>query len=75
MPDDTASTWNPGTDPVIEMRHVHVIHKSRTGRLFRPDTVHAVNDILFAATRGYSDLNLAESDTLVDGVFGCSTEC
>mgnify|MGYP000190781401 FL=1 len=52
MPDDTASAWNPETDPVIELRHAHVIHRSRTGRLFRPDTVHAVNDVSLSVRRG-----------------------
>lgn len=38
--------------PVIELRNVDVIHKSRTGKLFRPDTVHAVNDVSVAVARG-----------------------
>lgn len=38
--------------PVLELRDVHVIHKSRTGKLFRPDTVHAVNDVSVAVDRG-----------------------
>lgn len=41
-----------GTRPVIELRHVHVVHKARTGKLFRPDRVHAVNDVSFAVSRG-----------------------
>ena len=52
MPDDTAGAWSPETDPVIELRHAHVIHRSRTGRLFRPDTVHAVNDVSLSVRRG-----------------------
>ena len=32
MPADTFSSWNPETDPVIELRHAHVIHRSRTGK-------------------------------------------
>ena len=36
--------WDP-KDPVVELRNVNVIHKSRTGGLFHPDTVHAVNDV------------------------------
>ena len=52
MPADTAGAWNPETDPVVELRHAHVIHKSRTGRLFRPDTVHAVNDVSLSVRRG-----------------------
>ncbi|WP_250506924.1 ATP-binding cassette domain-containing protein [Bowdeniella massiliensis] len=38
--------------PVIELRGVHVIHTSRTGKLFRPDKVHAVNDVSLAVHRG-----------------------
>ena len=52
MPADTFSSWNPETDPVIELRHAHVIHRSRTGKLFRPDTVHAVNDVSLSVKRG-----------------------
>ncbi|MPV48940.1 MULTISPECIES: ABC transporter ATP-binding protein [unclassified Pseudactinotalea] len=40
------------TEPVLELQHVDVIHKTRTGRLFRPDTVHAVNDVDFTVARG-----------------------
>ena len=38
--------------PVIELRNVHVIHKARTGKLFRPDRVHAVNDVSLSVSRG-----------------------
>lgn len=38
--------------PVIELRGVHVIHRTRTGKLFRPDTVHAVNDVTLSVSRG-----------------------
>ncbi|WP_245637405.1 ATP-binding cassette domain-containing protein [Actinomyces vulturis] len=38
--------------PIVELRHVHVIHKSRTGSLFKPDTVHAVNDVSLSVRRG-----------------------
>lgn len=38
--------------PVVELRNVHVIHKSRTGGLFKRDTVHAVNDVSLAISRG-----------------------
>ena len=37
--------------PVIELKDVNVIHKTRTGKLFRPDTVHANRDINFVARR------------------------
>ncbi|MGV8977184.1 MAG: ABC transporter ATP-binding protein [Cellulomonas sp.] len=38
--------------PVIELRGVHVVHKARTGSLFRPDRVHAVNGVDFTISRG-----------------------
>ncbi|MBZ2199167.1 ATP-binding cassette domain-containing protein [Occultella gossypii] len=37
---------------VLELRQVNVIHKARTGKLFRPDTVHAVKDVDFGVARG-----------------------
>ncbi|MFT3889449.1 MAG: ATP-binding cassette domain-containing protein [Arachnia sp.] len=40
------------TDPVIELTDVHVIHKARTGKLFRPDRVHAVNGVNIAVSNG-----------------------
>ena len=40
------------SDPVLELRGVHVVHKTRTGGLFRPGTVHAVNDVDFTVARG-----------------------
>ncbi len=49
MSNDT--TWTPDV-PVIELQHVHVIHKSRTGSLFKPDTVHAVNDVSLKVFKG-----------------------
>ena len=45
----TRSTVEP---PVIELRNVHVVHKARTGKLFRPDKVHAVNDVSLSVSRG-----------------------
>ncbi|HRW19556.1 MAG TPA: ATP-binding cassette domain-containing protein [Dermatophilaceae bacterium] len=38
--------------PVIELQGVHVVHRSRTGKLFRPDTVHAVKGVDFQVSRG-----------------------
>lgn len=38
--------------PVIELRDVHVVHKARTGKLFRPDKVHAVRGVSVAVVRG-----------------------
>lgn len=41
-----------GYQPVIELKKANVIHKSRTGSLFKPDTVHAVNDVDFTVAKG-----------------------
>jgi peptide/nickel transport system ATP-binding protein len=41
-----------GAVPVIELRDVHVVHKARTGRLFRPDLVRAVAGVDFTVRRG-----------------------
>lgn len=38
--------------PVIELRGVHVVHRTRTGSLFKPGRVHAVNDVSVAVRRG-----------------------
>lgn len=40
------------TAPVIELDDVHVIHKARTGKLFRPDKVHAVNGVSLEVHKG-----------------------
>ena len=37
--------------PVIELKNTTVIHKTRAGKLFRPDTVHANKNIDFKAYR------------------------
>ena len=37
---------------MLQLRQVNVIHKARTGKLFRPDTVHAVKDVDFGISRG-----------------------
>lgn len=39
-------------EPVLELRDVHVVHKARTGSLFRPDRVHAVAGVDFRVGRG-----------------------
>lgn len=39
------------TEPVLELRKVNVVHTSRTGKLFRPDKVHAVKDADFTVAR------------------------
>lgn len=38
--------------PVIELRDIHVIHKARTGGLFKPDRVHAVNGVSLSVSKG-----------------------
>src|SRR5690625_2369848 len=40
------------TGHVLQLQQVNVIHKARTGKLFRPDTVHAVKNVDFAIHRG-----------------------
>ena len=40
------------TTPVVELEDVHVIHKARTGKLFRPDRVHAVNGVSVSVSKG-----------------------
>src|SRR5690625_4329370 len=40
------------TGHVLQLQQVNVIHKARTGELFRPDTVHAVKNVDFAISRG-----------------------
>ncbi len=39
------------TTPVIELSDVHVVHKARTGKLFRPDRVHAVNGVSVSVSK------------------------
>lgn len=40
-----------GQVPVVELRDINVIHKTRTGKLFAPDTVHANKNVNFKAFR------------------------
>ncbi len=40
------------TTPVIELSDVHVVHKARTGKLFRPDRVHAVDGVSVSVSKG-----------------------
>lgn len=40
------------TEPVLELRQVNVVHRTRTGGLFHPGRVHAVVDADFAISRG-----------------------
>lgn len=47
----SSQTSIPGA-PIIELRDVHVVHKTRTGGLFRPGEVRAVDGVDFAVSRG-----------------------
>ncbi len=40
------------TGPVIELRDVHVVHKTRSGSLFHPGEVRAVDGVDFSISRG-----------------------
>ncbi|PID97652.1 MAG: ABC transporter ATP-binding protein [Actinomycetales bacterium] len=40
--------------PVVELRDIHVVHKARTGKLFRPDRVRAVNGVSIEVNKGES---------------------
>ncbi|MDQ2782037.1 ATP-binding cassette domain-containing protein [Lapillicoccus sp.] len=57
---------SPETDatvPVLELRDVHVVHKARTGSLFRPDRVQAVQGV---------DLEIRRGETIgIVGESGC----
>ncbi|KRC51805.1 ABC transporter [Leifsonia sp. Root227] len=37
---------------ILTLDHVHVVHTARTGKLFKPDKVHAVNDVSLTIRRG-----------------------
>ena len=53
MPSNTSASTSWSQDqPVVELKDVNVIHKSRTGGLFNPDTVHAVNNVSLSVKRG-----------------------
>lgn len=39
-------------EKVLELRGVHVVHKTRTGGLFKQGSVHAVNDVSLSVGRG-----------------------
>ena len=38
--------------PILELKNIHVVHKTRSGSLFKPGTVHAVNDVSIDVRRG-----------------------
>ncbi|WP_151530142.1 MULTISPECIES: ABC transporter ATP-binding protein [Corynebacterium] len=39
-------------EPLIQLNDINVIHKTRTGKLFRPDKVHANKDVNLSIRRG-----------------------
>ncbi|GAA1484279.1 ABC transporter ATP-binding protein [Brachybacterium fresconis] len=41
-----------GNPPTIELQDVHVVHKLRTGGLFHPDTIRAVDGVSVSVRRG-----------------------
>lgn len=43
---------DPFAAPVIELEDVHVVHRLRTGKLLRPDTIRAVDGVSVAVRRG-----------------------
>ncbi|PYI39411.1 ABC transporter ATP-binding protein [Arthrobacter psychrolactophilus] len=40
--------------PVLELRNIHVVHKTRSGSLFKPGKLHAVNDVSVSLRRGHT---------------------
>lgn len=42
----------PAREPVLELDDVHVTFTARTGKLFRPDRVHAVQGVDFSVAKG-----------------------
>lgn len=38
--------------PLIQLKDINVVHKTRSGKLFRPDTVHANKDVNLSIDRG-----------------------
>ncbi|MBV7412533.1 ATP-binding cassette domain-containing protein [Dermabacteraceae bacterium TAE3-ERU27] len=38
--------------PVLDLRDIHVVHRLRTGKLLKPDTIRAVNGVNFTVSRG-----------------------
>lgn len=43
---------NASNAPVVELRDIHVHHKARGGKLFKPNIVKAVNGVNFSVSRG-----------------------
>lgn len=48
----TAPVKDPFADPIIELEDVHVVHRLRTGKLLRPDTIRAVDGVSVSVHRG-----------------------
>lgn len=46
------ATARAGTPPVIELKDLHVHHRTRSGGLFKPTYVKAVNGVDFSISRG-----------------------
>lgn len=38
--------------PALELKDIHVVHRLRTGKLFRPDKIRAVDGVSFTVRRG-----------------------
>lgn len=50
-----------GTTPVLTLDDIHVVHKARTGTLFRRDRVHAVSGVSLDVERGVTTGIVGES--------------
>jgi len=48
----TRATAQPADAPVVELRHVDVVFRSRTGSFLRANRVHAVSDVSLQVYRG-----------------------
>jgi peptide/nickel transport system ATP-binding protein len=52
MSKHTAAPTGSGSTPVIELKDLHVHHRTRSGGLFKPSYVKAVNGVDFSISRG-----------------------
>lgn len=52
MSKHTAAAAKNGATPVIELKDLHVHHRTRSGGLFKPSYVKAVNGVDFSISRG-----------------------
>ncbi|AXK44414.1 ABC transporter ATP-binding protein [Brachybacterium saurashtrense] len=48
----SSSAPRPADAPAIELQDVHVVHRLRSGGLFRPDTIRAVDGVSLSVRRG-----------------------